>query len=542
MKRSLLLFLIFTAMLLTLSCKEDKQRTSGTNSVTDAVKEEPTVTLAVEDDHETNDQTSIEPYDIIEASYEKAGISIKYPKLTGLKDTIKQNKINQLIEQDAMRNIEDYRAEGAALEVGYEISWIGENLLSIKFVAYSNYPGAAHPNHSFYSTNIAIDAASRVLLKDAVNLSTEFVADFITGSVYTAPHEDTSQELSDMLESDISSLTPEGLMMADDAGVYTPYYSYYSETSLGIGIEVPFAAGGYALYEIPYQDIISYLNADNLIWKDFPEVLAQSDEVKKDATDNKDEAAVKEGDHFLPIVVGELVLGGYDGENWVELKETLPRFQGGETYQLFLDQEYVGTAVGKTPELDVDFQTFYMLEMDETDIDYNIAIGSDTELNSVIPRKAENSYYEEVVLNYFKELGHPEYKLGYLEGYSYDFDHDGEEEDIICAWQFQDQFFYEVPAKGCYSYVLYQDSGSMKVIWEANRGVASDYSAEFLNINEGDEIIVTSRPEFMSAIDITGDGACEIILYETGYEYWSYTVYELQGDNFIRVLVEGISV
>lgn len=327
MKRLLLIGLSFAVMLLALSCKGESQKTSELNSITDAAKKGLTVTPKVEGDQEINDHISI-VYDIKEDRYEKAGISIKYPKLAGLKDAKKQDKINQLIKKDALRNVEDYMIEGAVLEVGYEISWKGENLLSIMFVVYSNYPGAAHPNHSFYSTNVAIDTASRVMLKDTVELSEDFITDFITGSVYTAPFEDVNQELSDLVDSEINSLTPEGLKMADDAGVYTPYYSYYTEHSLGIAIEVPFAVGGYALYEVPYKDISKHINQSNQIWKDIPELLTQSGESGKVDIDNRDEDVVKEGDYFLPIVVEELVLGGYDGKDWVDYIRVLGQGMG----------------------------------------------------------------------------------------------------------------------------------------------------------------------------------------------------------------------
>lgn len=544
MRRVLLICFILMTMTWVLSCKKGEV-TDSSGKDTDIInrEEEPTIAPSqAEDGQKDNsdngpsdnsegspqdyapdqEEASANTYEFTEASYEKAGVKIKYPKLTGLKDSKQQDKINQLIEKDALKDIEDYQAEGSVLEKSYEVAWEGENLLSITYVVYSNYPGAAHPNHAFYSTNIDLNTADSVKLKDTMKLSDDFVARFITGSKYIGPHENADQGLSDLLEDNINSLNKEGLSSADAAGVYTPYYSYYTEDSLGIGIEVPFVIGGYALYEVPYQDIISYINVDNRIWKDFPEILFQ--------------------DSFIPIAVEGLLLGGYDGKNWVQLNEALPLIHEGKTYRLFYNQDYQGVATGGAPELDIDFERFYMLEMKETPLLHNIAIGSDQRLASVKPRSAENSYYEEAVTDYFTEIGHPEYEIGYLEGYSFDFDQDGDEEDIICTWQFQDQFYYEVPAAGCYSYVLYRDNKSMKVIQEAYRGEASDYSAEFLGIEEGEEILINSRPEYMSAIDITGDGLYEIIISETGYESWGYIIYELQGDNYIRVLEEFAGV
>ena len=82
----------------------------------------------------------------------------------------------------------------------------------------------------------------------------------------------------------------------------------------------------------------------------------------------------------------------------------------------------------------------------------------------------------------------------------------------------------------------------MRVIKEARRGEVDEFTAGNLNIKPGDEIIINSRPEFMGAIDITGDGFYEIILLENGYESWGYLIFELQGGNYIKVLEEGAGV
>lgn len=59
-------------------------------------------------------------YDIAKVLYEDGNIKIKYPRITGLKDTVIEDKINELIKNDAMKDVAEYGSEGAALDVKFE--------------------------------------------------------------------------------------------------------------------------------------------------------------------------------------------------------------------------------------------------------------------------------------------------------------------------------------------------------------------------------------------------------------------------------------
>ncbi|HKL80864.1 MAG TPA: DUF4163 domain-containing protein, partial [Mobilitalea sp.] len=80
-------------------------------------------------------------YEIVDTSFEEGeDIKIKYPQVTGMSDANKQETINELIKQEAMKDVEEYNLEAGALEITYEIAWKGDNLLSIKYVVYSYFP------------------------------------------------------------------------------------------------------------------------------------------------------------------------------------------------------------------------------------------------------------------------------------------------------------------------------------------------------------------------------------------------------------------
>lgn len=216
-------------------------------------------------------------YRITEECYEDGNIIIYYPKITGLKDTNIENKINELIKEDAFKDISEFDSEGDVLEVKFQIAWAGEKLLSIKYVIYSNYSKAAHPSHAFYTTNIYIPAASKIKLADMVKVS-DYLADaFIRNAKYVAPFEGGDPDLDKMLEEYINEVDGAYLMRADTnvEGEYNGCFSYFTKDSIGISIEVPFVIGGYAVYEVKYEDLISYIYHGNVIWEDFPELLSK---------------------------------------------------------------------------------------------------------------------------------------------------------------------------------------------------------------------------------------------------------------------------
>ncbi len=274
MKRIKIIFMILMVPMVTISCSKGKNQQTMEGDIPATASEAVPTVSSMEETNTTDKSTDPEGknstvYEIKEEVYEYEKIVIKYPQITGLSDQEKQEKMNEFIREDAMRDVEDSKTEKATLEVNYEVSFQGTDLLSIKFIGYSYYPGAAHPNHTFYSTNIDVDQATRIKLKDVVDINDNFVAAFIAYSKYIGPLE-ADQGLEDLLEEEFHSISREGLSDADRAGVYTPYYSYFTEESLGIGIEVPFVVGGYALYEVPYTDITDYMLPEKNIWKDFP--------------------------------------------------------------------------------------------------------------------------------------------------------------------------------------------------------------------------------------------------------------------------------
>ncbi|HKL80064.1 MAG TPA: hypothetical protein VJ888_06475, partial [Mobilitalea sp.] len=458
---------------------------------------------------------------------------------------------NELIKQEAMKDVEEYNLEAGALEITYEIAWKGDNLLSIKYVVYSYFPGAAHPNHGFYTTNINMKDPSRVKLTDVVKITDYFVEMFKKDSVYVAPHEAGDSELESMLENYFDSMVVDTLLNADSEEGFATCFSYFTENSLGISIEVPFAVGGYALYEVEYEDIISYVYHENEIWKDFPELLSKIElsgngETNEDIEDSDTDSSNQSNPDnkqsgIIPVVAEGLLLGGYYGNEWISLADTLPKLTGGETYQLFTADKYVGTAIGEAPKLDIDFNLFYFLKMQDANEEYSIAVGSEKELLFKEPRKAEYTFYSSIVEDFFIEQG-LDYIIENIEGVSIDLDGDMDEEHIITVYRYPENAYYMNVAEGHYAFTLCYDGDKTSIIAEAERSESDEFSVEVLGVEEGTELIILSIPSFAGAIDINKDGVCEVIITEGFFEGIGFGVYEYQNGTLQKVLMGGWGV
>lgn len=248
-----------------------------------------------------------------------------------------------------------------------------------------------------------------------------------------------------------------------------------------------------------------------------------------------------EAETVIPIAAEGILLGGYNGKEWVEADKIAPKLYGGETYQLFSEHKIIGNDVGNAPELDVDFGSFYHLDM-KKDAEYEIAVGSETEIPCLKPRKMEDDYYETIIKEFFEGIGYPEYQLDHLEGVTFDLDQDGDGEDIICVYHYPDSAYYQIKAEEYYSYTLLRDNGKTIIIDEAYRDKAEESGEYGLEIEAGEEIIILYMTSVMGSMDMNNDGIYEVIIGENWFEGWGYSVYEYQDGNLKKVLGMGFGI
>lgn len=211
-------------------------------------------------------------YEIIKSEYTDKGIKINFPQITALSDDSKQKKINNLIKSNALEVLEYYEnVDGkVTLDINYNITWKGPNLLSIQYTGVGNIKGAAYPRNIFYTTNIDIRKEAKLRLIDIVNIDENFVEKFKEGKYITWDAE--LNAAIDFIKDDVYSydLINE-LKNADSLGEEntSSSFSYFTHDSLGISIGVAHAIGDHAEFEIKYDEIKDSIKAENEIWEDF---------------------------------------------------------------------------------------------------------------------------------------------------------------------------------------------------------------------------------------------------------------------------------
>jgi hypothetical protein len=222
----------------------------------EAVEEEPS-------NSETPDETA-EDYELAEEVYSEDGITITYPQMINLADSAKQTEINQLLFDEAYKVMNFYpETEGLELEIGYIISFINPNFLSVQYSGTGFVEGTAHPSHLFYTTNIDVTNAKRIKLSDVVIPNEAFV-ELFKSDAFRAVEPDL-QELERDVKEYLIANDFENADSLDGIGTEThsETFTYFTENTLGISIAVSHAIGGHAAFEINYNEIPSELLAEN---------------------------------------------------------------------------------------------------------------------------------------------------------------------------------------------------------------------------------------------------------------------------------------
>lgn len=225
-------------------------------------------------------------FNLVTATYVKDNVKIKYPQITGFKDSNKQSQINDLIKSDILNEYkkdvtivaENYydnnykKAEAALTEyIDYDIKLNSSKLLSIQYVKNEDIPGSAHPYNELHSININIENGAILKFKELININYGFVEKLKNGKnkVWTA-RALAGDEFNELLAEEIS----DGLRDAYDKDLIDQFnkedYSFYfTKDRFGMSYWVSHASGDYANIEIKYNDLKENINTENSVWKDF---------------------------------------------------------------------------------------------------------------------------------------------------------------------------------------------------------------------------------------------------------------------------------
>ena len=283
----ILLVIVLAAGLVACRQKAAQDDTSNTNDDTSNASHD--TNNASYETYDTSYDIGEVNYEVISQTYAEAGIQIDYPQMRNLGDPAKESAINEMIKDEALKILLCYQLEEAEskvnLEVAFKVTWQGKGLLSVQYSGYGYVEGAAHPNQLFYTTNINLISGKTFRLADVVVIDRAFVDQFRGGELVSGAEEEAViDELKAALQDYLSFSTDDDDLMArfhkaDFSGDATTaaaggvvdraeIYSYFTEDSLGISIQVPHALGDYARYELQYSDIEGNINKENEIWRE----------------------------------------------------------------------------------------------------------------------------------------------------------------------------------------------------------------------------------------------------------------------------------
>lgn len=202
-----------------------------------------------------------EKYNVISKNLSKTdeelSYKINYPQISGLVDTDKEKRINEIIQEEALKVLNYYSDPFGNVEINidYKIT-LASNILSIQYSGLGTVQNAAHPNKFFYTTNVDIKQGKRIRLVDIVN--TNVLAEKFIKGKFQALSPEQAEEI-EIEQMDLQELQ-QNFKEADsldniDTDEQSDVYSYFTEDSLGISIPVPYALGGHAEFEIKYDDL-----------------------------------------------------------------------------------------------------------------------------------------------------------------------------------------------------------------------------------------------------------------------------------------------
>lgn len=286
MKKNVFIILLLSYATILTSCNIKEKGTPNYNpntvfKVTDpSIRESPLersdINNGLNVNKKSSDNLNNPTYEIISEVYSNNGVKISYPQIINLSDTNKENKINIMIKNEALKVLNYYKDvdNDLTLEIDYDIKWKGANLISIGYSGIGNVRGSAHPNNLLYTTNVDLVNGSKLRFRDFVNITEDFVEKFRNGNF---------KSLNPDLSYVQNSFNTEGLIKmfnnADsldniDLENQSDVFSYFTKDSLGISIPVSHAAGDHAEFEIKIQDIAHNINPKNNAWKDFSKLLS----------------------------------------------------------------------------------------------------------------------------------------------------------------------------------------------------------------------------------------------------------------------------
>jgi hypothetical protein len=207
-------------------------------------------------------------FSLEEKTYASGNISIKYPQITGMTDTAKQDRLNKLIYRSASRDSDDIKQEAGAVdyELTYTVTLNTPELISVAFSGYSSTEGAAHPSQFLYTVTLDVKNEKVLKLRDMVTLNQAFV-EVLKSAAYSSMSFDMTDEnrtaIKTLLDGYDADSWLNDLQNADDTGYAT--CSYLTKDALAVSVSVPHVMGDHVELLVSYKALDAFRPQGSLL-------------------------------------------------------------------------------------------------------------------------------------------------------------------------------------------------------------------------------------------------------------------------------------
>jgi hypothetical protein len=220
----------------------------------------------VKDERNINSQSENKSSYLIKTqNYSIQDVSINFPQIIGLKDNSKQTQINDLLKNEALSIVENVYGdpEDVTIKIDYKVMMQTKNLLSIQYSGFGYSNGASYPTDYLYTINIDLEKVIKLRLSDLVKVDAGFVRKFRQYKVEKSPeNEIKAVAFKYIIESHTDADLITSFKRADSSYLNGGTFSYLTNDSLGISMEVPHVSGDHVEIELKYQDIKEYLSEE----------------------------------------------------------------------------------------------------------------------------------------------------------------------------------------------------------------------------------------------------------------------------------------
>ena len=212
-------------------------------------------------DDEKMTESAGNAYSISSNIYEEKEVKILYPSILGLSDLEKQSSINELLKENAFRELTDYLDGGIALEdirvaIEYEVSYQNNRYLCVIYTGIYNAGGSAR--NFFEAITIDISNGNRLRLSDMARIDYDFV-ELVKNTLRSHIEKNPEWEVVYLNKLDRSDDDFLDMFWAVDAGKSLDFCIFFTKESVGFSFAASRIEGHHFEVEMPYENVRGYL-------------------------------------------------------------------------------------------------------------------------------------------------------------------------------------------------------------------------------------------------------------------------------------------